>query len=68
VNTINECIYNVLNGNSKLIGCSKRELRKHNAALLKVANKRVSLSSKKNSLFKEAVFVASLEPCFTDDR
>jgi len=38
VNTISECILNVLNGNIKLTGCSKRKLRKHKAALRKVAD------------------------------
>jgi len=47
VNSIIECVLNVLNGNIQLKGCSKRKLRKHKAALRKVADKRVPLSNKK---------------------
>jgi len=47
VNSIKECVFNALNGNIKLTGCSKRKLRKHKAALRKVADKGVPHSSKK---------------------
>ena len=47
VNSIRECILNVLNGNIKLSGCDTRKLRKHKAVLRKVADKRVPLCSKK---------------------
>ena len=56
VNTICECVLNILNGNIKLTGCSNRKLRKHKVAIRKVADKRVPLSSKKKLKFKEAVF------------
>ena len=48
VNSISECILNVLKGNVKLLGCSTRKLRKYKAAVRKVADKRVPLSSKKH--------------------
>jgi len=47
VNSISECILNVLNGNVKLSGCNSRKLRKYEALLRKVADKRVPLSNKK---------------------
>jgi len=48
VHCISECILNVLNGNIKLTGCDTRKLQKLKAALLKVCDKRVPLSAKKN--------------------
>ena len=47
VNSICECVLNVLNGNVKLTGCVTRKLRKHKAVLRKVADKRVPISGKK---------------------
>jgi len=47
VNSISECILNVLNGNVKLSGCRRRKLRNYKALLRKVADKRVPLSSKR---------------------
>jgi len=41
VNSISECILNVLNGNVRLSGCSTRKLRKYKALLRKVADKRL---------------------------
>jgi len=38
VNSISECVLNVLNGNIKLKVCSKRKLRKHKAAIRKAAD------------------------------
>jgi len=60
VNTISECVLNVLNGNFRLRGCTKRKLRKHNAALRKVAYKRVSLSSKKKFIVQRGGFLLPL--------
>jgi len=60
VNTISECVLNVLNGNIKLTGCSKRKLRKHKAALRKVADKRVPLSSKKKFIVQSGGFLLPL--------
>jgi len=54
VNSVSECVLNVLNGNIKLTRCNTRKLRIHKAALRKVADKRVPLSSKKNLIVNEA--------------
>jgi len=58
--TISECVLNALNGNIKLTGCSKPNLRKHKAALRKVADKRVSLSSKKKFIVQNGGFLLPL--------
>ena len=60
VNILSECVLNVLNGNIKLTGFSKRKLRKHNAALRKVADKRVPLSSKKKFIVQRGGFLLPL--------
>jgi len=57
VNSISECVLNVKNGNIKLTCCSKRKLRKHNVALRKVADKRVSISSKKKFIVQRGLFL-----------
>ena len=49
VNSMRECVLNVLNGDIKLTRCNTRKLRKHKAALRKLP-----LSSKKK--FNEAGF------------
>ena len=60
VKSIRECVLNVLNGNIKLTGCSKRKLRKHEPALLKVADKRVPFSSKKKFIVQRGGFLLPL--------
>ena len=57
VNSVSECARNVLNGNIKLTRCNTRKLRKHKAALRKVADKRVSLSSKKKLIVQRGGFL-----------
>ena len=47
VNSICECVLNVLNGNIELSSCVKRKLRKHKNVLRKVVDKRVPILSKK---------------------
>jgi len=59
VNIISECL-NVLNGNIKLTRCNTRKLRKHKAALRKVAYKRVPFSSKKKLIVQRGGFVLPL--------
>jgi len=46
LNSIRECVLNVVNGNLKVSDCAKRKLRKHKSVLRKVADKRVSHSTK----------------------
>ena len=52
VNSISECIPNVFNGNVKLAVCNTRKLRKHTVTLRKVADKRVTLSTKKRLIIQ----------------
>jgi len=52
VNSVSECVLNVLNGNIKLTVYSKRKLRKRKDAFRKVADKRVPLSSKKKFILQ----------------
>ena len=47
VNSIFECVLNVLNGNVKLSGCVTRKLCRHKAVLRKLSDKRVPISGKK---------------------
>jgi len=60
VNSICECVLNVLNGNVKLSGCVTRKLRKHKAVLRKVADKRVPISSKKKLIVQRGGFLLPL--------
>jgi len=60
VNSISECILNVLNGNVKLAGCNTRKLRKHRVTLRKIADKRVSLSTKKKLIILGGGFLLPL--------
>jgi len=60
VNSISECVLNVLNGNIKLTRCNTRKLRKHKAALRKVACKQVPLSSKKKLIVQRGGFLIPL--------
>ena len=60
VNSICECVLNVLNGKIKLSGCDKRKLQKHKAILSKVADKRVPVSSKKKLIVQRGGFLLPL--------
>ena len=60
VNSICECVLNVLNGNVKLSGCVTRKLRKHKTVLHKVADKRVPISSKKKLIVQRGGFLLPL--------
>ena len=46
VNSISECVLNVLNGNVALTGCVKRKLSKHRLALRKLVDRHVPLQGK----------------------
>ena len=50
VKTLSECSLNQLRGNVKLTPCQKRKLRNYRAHLRKLADKRVSLSSKEKAI------------------
>jgi len=60
VNSILECILNVLNGNVKLTGRNTRKLRKNKVTLRNVADKRVSLSTTKKLVVQRRGFLFSL--------
>ena len=60
VNSRSECGLNALNGNYKLTHCNARKLRKHKAALRKVADKRVPFSRKKKLIVERGGFLLPL--------
>ena len=60
VNSICECVLNVLNGNVKLSSCVKRKLRKHKNVLRKVVDKRVPLLGKKKVIVQREGFLLPL--------
>ena len=60
VNSICECVLNVLNGNVRLSGCFARKLRKHWTVLRKVADKRVPISGKKKLIVQRGGFLLPL--------
>ena len=60
VNSICECVLNVLICNVKLSGCVTRKLRKHKAVLRKVADKRVPISGKKKLIVQRGGFLLPL--------
>jgi len=60
VNSISECILNVLNGNVKLAGCNTRKFLQHRVTLRKVADKRVPLSTKKRHIIQRGGFLRPL--------
>jgi len=60
VKTLSECSLNLLRGNVKLTPCQKRKLRKYRAHLRKLADKRVSLTSKKKAIVQRGGFLLPL--------
>ena len=60
VKTLSECSLNLLRGNVKLTPCQKRKLRKHWVHLRKLADKRVSLTSKKKAIVQRGGFLLPL--------
>jgi len=60
VKTLSECSLNPLRSNVKLTPCQKRKLRKHILHLRKLADKRVSLSSKKKAIVQRGGFLLPL--------
>ena len=59
VNSISECVLNLLNGNIKS-GCVTRKLQKHRAALRKVSDMRVPLSKKNKLIVQRGGFLLLL--------
>jgi len=60
VKTLSECSLNLLRDNVKLTPCEKRKLRKHRVHLRKLADRRVSLSSKKEVIVHRSGFLLPL--------
>jgi len=60
VNSICECVLNVLNGNVDLSSCVKRKLSKHKNVLRKVVDKRFPLSGKKKAIAQRGGFLLPL--------
>jgi len=60
LNSICECISNVLKGNVWLSGWRTRKLRKHKDTFRKVADKRVPLSTKKKLVVQKGGFLLPL--------
>jgi len=60
VKTLSECSLNVLRGNVKLTPCQKRKLRKYRVHIRKLADKRVSLTSKKKAIVQRGGFLLPL--------
>jgi len=60
VKTLSECSLNLLRGNVKLTPCQKRKLRKYRLHLRKLADKRVSLSSKRKAIVQRCGFLLNL--------
>jgi len=59
VKNLSECLLNLLRDNVKLTPC-QRKLRKHRVHLRKLADKRVSLSSKKKAIVQRGGFLLPL--------
>jgi hypothetical protein len=59
-NDINECILNVLKGNIKLTGCSKRMLKKYKNVLRTLVDKSRPLSTKKRLIIQKGGFLLPL--------
>jgi len=60
VKNLSECSLKLLRGNVKLTPCQKRKLRKHRVHLRKLADKRVSISSKKKAIVQRGGFLLPL--------
>jgi len=60
VKTLSACSLKLLRGDVKLTPCQKRKLRKHRVHLRKLADKRVSLTSKKKAIFQRGGFLLPL--------
>jgi len=60
LNSISECVLNVLQGILKLSECATRKLSKHRSVLRKVADKRVSSSAKNRLINQRGGFLVLL--------
>jgi len=60
VNCINKFVFNILNDNIALKGFDTLKLHEHNSALLKLFDKRVSLSGKKRVIVQLGGFILPL--------
>ena len=60
INSINECVLNVLVGNIPLSTCLKRKLQKYKFSLRQLADKRVRHSAKSRLLIQKGGFLLPL--------
>jgi len=60
VKSISECVLNVLRNNLQLTACQKKRLQKFKGSLRALADKRVSISSKKRLLNQRGGFLVPL--------
>ena len=60
VKTLSECSLSLLRVNIKLTLCQKKKLRKHRVHLRKLADNRVSLTSKKKAIVQRGGFLLPL--------
>ena len=60
IDSINECVLNVLVGNVPLSKCLRRKLQKYKLALRRLADKRVRQSAKKRLLIQKGGFLLPL--------
>jgi hypothetical protein len=60
IDSINECVLNVLVGNVPLTTCLKRKLQKYKLELRRLADKRVRHSAKKRLLIRKGGFLLPL--------
>jgi hypothetical protein len=60
INTISECVLNVLIGNLKLTDCQRRRLQKFRGQLRSVAGRRVALATKKRLINQRGGFLVPL--------
>jgi hypothetical protein len=60
VKSISECVLNVLNDNLKLTVCQKKRLQKYKVPLRALADKRVSISTKKRLINQRGGFLVPL--------
>ena len=60
LNSICECVLNVLNGNIRISDCTKRKLRKFRTSLRSLVDKRLPLVSKRQVIQQRGVFLLPL--------
>ena len=60
LNSISECVLNVLNGNIRLSDCAKRKLKKYKSSLRSLADRRLPRSAKTKIIVQRGGFLLPL--------